>query len=150
MLASFPGPHPASHRLKATGSWARAWEQGYKDVTYHMNKWTMNVIKYSNWLCSEYSEGKDKFSIEWLLWSQTIQRMYKHGHCLQSTTWSLLLHKICPVSYSHRFPVSLIQESASVCLYSTLSVFRLLDVMWIILAQTYVVQTCYKSYFGSY
>ena len=31
ILASFPGPRPASRRLqygKVTGSWARAWERG--------------------------------------------------------------------------------------------------------------------------
>ena len=32
LLASFPGPRPASRHLQATGSWARAWEQGYMPV----------------------------------------------------------------------------------------------------------------------
>ena len=36
LLASFPGPHPASRRLqygKAMGSWVRAWERGFCTVT---------------------------------------------------------------------------------------------------------------------
>ena len=36
LLASFSGPHPASHCLqygKVTGSWARPWKRGYCTVT---------------------------------------------------------------------------------------------------------------------